>query len=34
VLLEGIGEAIEQGIALTAVVRLLFAQHRQPFARA
>ena len=31
-LLEGIGEAIEQSIALTAVVRLLFAQHRQPFA--
>ena len=29
---EGIGEPIEQGFALAAVVRLLFAQPRQPLA--
>jgi hypothetical protein len=31
VLFKGIGEAIEQGIALTAVVGLPFAEQRQPF---
>ena len=32
-LLEGIGEAIEQGLPLTAVVGLPFAEQWQPFAR-
>ena len=31
-LLEGIGEAIEQGLPLTAVVGLPFAKKWQPFA--